>query len=71
MLPNFANLIGSMIFSCIGFAAFMYGKKQSSFKAIGIGIVLMVFPYFISNTIAMYGVGALLIVALFAFPDFM
>ena len=63
------NLIGGIIFGSIGFAAFIYGKKQASFKPMIIGITLMAYPYFIPNTIAMYAVGVLLAAALFVFRD--
>ena len=45
--------------------AFVYGKSTSAFKPIIIGILLMVYPYFVEGTTLMYGVGAVLCVALF------
>ncbi len=54
---SFANLIGSIIFSGIGFAAFVYGKKQGSIKPLIIGVILMGYPYFLPGTLAIYGVG--------------
>ena len=62
-----ANIFAAVIFGGIGFAAFVYGKKQLSFKAMAIGILLMVYPYFVSNTIGVYAVGVVLTVALFIF----
>ena len=64
-----ANLFAGVLFGGIGVAAFLYGKKQASFKPMIIGGVLMAFPYFIANTIALYAVGALLTAALFIFRD--
>ena len=63
-----ANIFASVIFGSIGFAAFIYGKKQSNFKALVIGIILMVFPYFVPNTVAVYVIGTVLTVALMVFP---
>jgi len=63
-----ANIFASIIFGSIGFAAFIYGRKQSSFKALVIGIILMVFPYFVPNTIAIYAIGSVLTLALVALP---
>ena len=60
-----ANILASVIFGSIGFAAFIYGKKQSSFKALVIGIILMVYPYFVQNPIALFAIGGVLTVALF------
>ncbi|MGD0651332.1 MAG: hypothetical protein ABSA97_09370 [Verrucomicrobiia bacterium] len=64
-----ANLLGGVIFSSIGFGAFLYGKRQSSWKAMAIGVVLMAYPYFVPSTTAMYACGLVLTVALFVFRD--
>lgn len=66
---NTANLFGGIIFGSIGFAAFIYGKKQASFRPMVLGISLMAYPYFIPNTTAMYVIGILLTAALFVFRD--
>ena len=66
-MMNTANIFASVIFGSIGFAAFIYGKKQSSFKALVIGVVLMVYPYFVTNAIAVYAIGVALSLALFFF----
>ena len=64
-----ANLIGWTLFGAVGFVAFVYGKKQSAIKTMLIGLTLMAYPYFVTNTLAMYVVGAALTAALFIFRD--
>jgi hypothetical protein len=64
---SFTNILASVIFGSIGLAAFVYGKKQSNFKALVIGVILMVYPYFVPNTVAVYAIGAVLTVLLFIF----
>lgn len=64
-----ANIIGGLIFGAIGFVAFVYGKKMARFAPMGIGIALMGFPYFVSNTVAMFAVGVILTAALFILKD--
>jgi len=64
-----ANLIGGLLFGTIGLIAFIYGKRQSRFKTLGIGIALMAYPYFISDTAGVYLVGVVLVAALFIFHD--
>ena len=64
---NPANIFASVIFGSIGLAAFIYGKKQSNLKALVIGVVLMVYPYFVQNPLALYAIGAILTVMLFIF----
>jgi len=63
------NLIGSLLFSGIGFVAFVYGKKQALWKTMVLGIALMAYPYFISNEWLMYGIGAALTAGVFIFRD--
>ena len=59
------NMLAGLIFGTIGFSAFIYGKKQSAWKPMVLGAVLMGFPYFVADTIAQYIVGAVLIFMLF------
>jgi hypothetical protein len=66
---NWANLIGSILFGIIGWSAFMYGKKEKAGKPLGIGIALMVYPYFVSNTVLMYTIGVALTAALYFWRD--
>ena len=62
---SLAGLIGGMIFGSIGFIAFIYGKKMSEFKPMLMGILLMLYPYFVRNTVALYMTGVVLTVFLF------
>jgi hypothetical protein len=64
-----ANLIGNLLFGSIGFVAFIYGKKQSLWKIMFTGIGLMVFPYFIAETVAMYAAGIVGTALLFFLRD--
>ncbi|MDP9084260.1 MAG: hypothetical protein M3N50_10920 [Pseudomonadota bacterium] len=48
------------MFSSIGLGLFIYGKKQRAVVPLVCGMILMVFPYFVSNTLLLVGVGALL-----------
>lgn len=61
---TFANIIGGILFSGIGFAALIYGKKQGRLKAIIFGALLMGYPYCVSNTILLYSIGISLVTAL-------
>ena len=64
-LPSMAYIAGSVMFSIFGFAAYRYGKKASRSGPFWIGIALMVYPYFVSETWLMYAVGAGLCASLF------
>lgn len=63
------NLIGNLLFGSIGFVAFIYGKRQSLWKPMFCGLGLMVMPYFIADTLSMYGLGAFGTGALFFLRD--
>ncbi len=58
--PNF--LLASMLFGCFGMAYFLYGKKQSQAPALICGIVLMVFPYIVTELKYMIPIGIVFVV---------
>ncbi|OIQ91395.1 hypothetical protein GALL_266690 [mine drainage metagenome] len=65
-LPSPAYLIGSVLFSIIGYAAYRYGKKASATTTKWLGVAIMVYPYAISTTWQLYAVGTALCVGLYA-----
>ena len=60
-----AKIFACIIFGAIGFAVFLYGKKNKFFRPMIIGAALMVYPYFISGTFFLYFVGIALTAALY------
>ena len=54
------SLLASILPSSIGFVAFMYGKKQGRVPHIAIGLVMMIYPYFVSNIFLMFGIAVVL-----------
>ena len=55
-------LLWGVLFSSVGLGYFIYGKKQNAKVPLLCGIALMIFPYFVSSTAVLVGVGAVLIV---------
>jgi hypothetical protein len=53
-------LLWGLLFGSIGLGYFIYGKKQRAVVPLVCGLALMVFPYFVPNTILLVGIGALL-----------
>jgi hypothetical protein len=53
-------LVLGVIFGSVGLGYFLYGKKQRAVVPLVSGLVLMVVPYFISNTIVLVVVGVLI-----------
>ena len=64
-----SNLFGGLLFSSIGFVGFVYGKRMSAWKPMFIGIALMAYPFFISETMALCAIGLAGSAALFWFHD--
>ncbi|MCA9002704.1 MAG: hypothetical protein KDB61_12325 [Planctomycetes bacterium] len=64
-----SNLIGGFLFGCIGFVAFTYGKRQTLWTTMFLGLALMLFPYFITSTVWIYVVGIGLTGALYLFRE--
>jgi hypothetical protein len=58
---NQADLLWGVLFSSIGLGYFIYGRKQSRTIPLICGVVLMVYPYFIPNTVALVVIGAIFV----------
>ncbi|MEO6517628.1 MAG: hypothetical protein ABIO17_01350 [Pseudoxanthomonas sp.] len=44
-----ATLLWGLLFSSIGLGYFLYGKRQKALVPTLCGLVLMIFPYFVSS----------------------
>jgi hypothetical protein len=58
---NTAVLLWGLLFGSIGLGFFIYGRRQKAIVPLLAGVALMIFPYFISNTIALVTLGVVLI----------
>jgi membrane protein CcdC involved in cytochrome C biogenesis len=58
------SLFASFMIGLVGMAIFTYGKKQSRWPQMGVGVVLMVYPYFVSNVAVMGAIAVGLVLAL-------
>jgi hypothetical protein len=56
-----AVLLWGLLFGSIGLGYFIYGRKQRAAVPLACGLALMIFPYFVPNTMLLIGVGAVLI----------
>jgi hypothetical protein len=63
---NESWLLWGLLFGSFGLGFFVYGKKQKAVVPLICGLALMIFPYFISNTILLVTIG----VTLLALPFF-
>jgi len=63
---NTSLLLWGLLFSSVGLGFFIYGKKQKAVVPLFSGLGLMIYPYFVSNTILLVAIG----IALIALPYF-
>jgi len=52
------GIVAIICFSIVGFGFFLYGKKSTNYLFVICGIILMVFPYFVSNPTYLIIIGA-------------
>jgi hypothetical protein len=55
-----AQILWGIIFGSVGLGYFIYGKKQQIAMPMICGISLMIYPYFLSNTLALVLIGLVL-----------
>lgn len=56
-----SSLLWGVLFGSIGLGFLIYGRKQRAVVPLVCGLALMIFPYFIANSIALVVIGAVLI----------
>ena len=64
-MDDTATLLVSLFVSTVGFAIFMYGRKQSRVPQLAVGVLMMVTPYFLPSALVVGAVGGALAVLLF------
>lgn len=66
---NPTALAVGFIFSLIGMAAFVYGRKTDRIGMVLGGIALTVFPYFVGNPALMALIGVATMAGIYFFPE--
>lgn len=57
---NASVLFLGVLFSSIGLGFFIYGRKQQKPVPLVCGLALMIYPYFVSTTLPLVAIGAIL-----------
>jgi hypothetical protein len=57
-----SSLLWGLLFGSVGLGFLIYGRKQRAVVPLVCGLALMIFPYFVSNTILLIAIGIALIV---------
>lgn len=60
-----AGLLSGVVFGSIGVGYFMYGRRQTRPAHLVCGAVLTIYPWFVSNLVALVAVGFALVAAPF------
>lgn len=58
------SLLASFLVSGLGFVLFEFGRRMRRPPQLGIGLILMIFPYFVASVWAMLGITVLLVALL-------
>lgn len=61
-MSNELSVIANILFGAFGLGYFVYGRRQKKSIPFICGISLMVFPYFVNNTLLLISVGGLLMI---------
>ncbi|MEZ0274570.1 MAG: hypothetical protein ACAH88_06675 [Roseimicrobium sp.] len=68
-MPTPDALLAMIIFGAIGMGALVYGKKAGKPVPAVVGLLLMGYPYFVSETWLLYSIGSLLTACLYIFRN--
>ena len=55
------SLVASFVIGLVGFGLFLYGKKQQRIPQLGVGLALMVYPYFVPSAVWMVVIAVVLV----------
>ena len=58
---NPSALLASLLVGSVGLGFFAYGKRQRRAPHLAVGVLLMVYPYFVSSVALMLGIAAALV----------
>ena len=68
-MPAPAALFTSLLFSLIGMAVCLYGKRSANLPLVGIGFALMGYTWFVSDTFWLYAIGCALCGGIYWFRE--
>jgi len=64
MDTNPSTLFAGLVVSALGVGFFIYGKKERRAPQLITGVLLSVFPFFVSGAVTTYAVAAAILVAM-------
>jgi hypothetical protein len=68
-MDSTALMLWGVVFSSIGFGFFLYGKKQNNYIVLLCGVVLMIYPYFVTNSYILVLIGVIIMAVPYFWKD--
>lgn len=69
-LGNPWMLVSGLLIGAVGFMLFNYGRKEPDLRALGAGLTLCIYPYFIGSVLLLWLVFAAVIGGLYAWNKY-
>ena len=67
--PSPAYIVGAILFGVLGLFAYYYGKRRQRRTTRWLGLALMLYPYVVPNTWALWAIGVALSGAAWLYRD--
>lgn len=67
--PSPAYIVGAILFGILGMCAYYYGKRRGHRATKWLGVALMLYPYVVPATWALYAIGVALCAAAWFYRD--
>ena len=58
------SILAGVFISLVGLALLMYGRKQTRLPHMVVGLILIIYPYFVGSIVLQFGVAVVLLAAL-------
>ncbi len=62
-------LLSGFAISIIGLALFVHGKKTEKLRNLGIGLAMMIFPFFVPSLLWLWVIAGACVASIFVLPD--
>lgn len=56
-----SSLLWGLVLGSVGLGYLIYGRKQGAVVPLIVGLALIIYPYFVSNTFLLVGIGVILV----------
>jgi hypothetical protein len=61
-------MFSGLLISIVGLGIFVHGKRAEDLRSLGVGLALMVFPFFVHSVLLMWLIGGACAVGWFLLP---